>query len=298
MDEIIAKVNIHSSQADCAKAIKEASASNALSTNNGVENATANASTKKKAGKAHTLYKNKSFPTHLFCERAVDPNRELFWRIDWSKLVEKGTKGAGWDLKDDSSDVATSQGQGVKDLVEEVQRDSNTSSSNAEASSSTTLPSSLATHQEKRRYTFNHRLSFQTISRALHGTPSSAVDIDLDAPKRRPGRPRKEDSLSAGVTPAKRKYNRKKSNTNGGGFSSDSDLASDDSFQSGDEFEVEDNLLVKARHLDTPESSDNEGSQFSAHPATTMMKTTMTMTLGRPLTSLRASEQRCPKMHP
>lgn len=69
--------------------------------------------------------------------------------------------------------------------------------------------------------------------------------------------------MSAGIAAPKRKYNRKRAN----GFSSDSDLASDDSFQSGDEFEVEDNLLVKARHLHTPDSSDNEGSQFSAPPS-------------------------------
>ncbi|SPO31563.1 related to origin recognition protein Orc1p [Ustilago trichophora] len=258
VDEIIAKVHIHPSQAECSKAIKESSALSALSAN-GADNAamnTANGNAKKKSGKTTTLYKNKSFPTHLFCERAVDPNRELFWRIDWAKLVEKGKQGAGWDLKDDSSDVATSQGQGVKDLVEEVQRDAQPSTgdpttSTPRTAARATTPSSVASTSD---------LPTKSTRVRSTGTPSA---IDLDAPKRRPGRPRKEDSLSAGVAAPKRKYNRKKAN----GFSSDSDIASDDSFQSGDEFEVEDNLLVKARHLDTPESSDNEGSQFSAPPS-------------------------------
>lgn len=249
VDEIITKVHIHASQAECAKAIKEVSALNALSSNQ----ADGTANGKKKPAKATTLYKNKSFPTHLFCERAVDPNRELFWKIDWAKLLEKGKEGAGWDLKDDSSDVATSQGQGVKDLVDEVNRDG--------ASSSILPSSSTAADGRERASTPSSARSARARST---GDPSSAIDPNEQQPKRRPGRPRKEDSLSAGVAAPKRKTNRKKANS---GLSSDSDLASDDSFQSGDEFEVEDNLLVKARQLDTPESSDNEGSQFSAPPS-------------------------------
>lgn len=258
VDEIISKVHIHSSQPECSKAIKESSALSAVQANVPVDSPT---NGKKKSVKTHTLYKNKSFPTHLFCERAVDPNRELFWRIDWAKLIEKGKQGAGWDLKDDSSDVATSQGQGVKDLVEQAQRDAHSASAEPIAPSATprravraSTPSSVASTSDLRSRTTRSRRA---------DTPSSTADID-SVPKRRPGRPRKEDSLSAGIEAPKRKYNRKKAN---GGFSSDSDIASDDSFQSGDEFEVEDNLLVKARHLDTPESSDNEGSQFSAPPS-------------------------------
>ncbi|TKY87554.1 hypothetical protein EX895_003568 [Sporisorium graminicola] len=268
VDEIIAKVHIHSSQPECSKAIKESSALSTIQPNLPTDDSseaatvTPNASGKKKAAKTHTLYKNKSFPTHLFCERAVDPNRELFWKIDWAKLIEKGKQGAGWDLKDDSSDVATSQGQGVKDLVEQVQRDTNSASGErlntpqktrvrASTPSSVVPASDLASSSRPNR------------TRST-GTPSSIADMNDYTPKRRPGRPRKEDSLSAGVAAPKRKYNRKKAN---GGFSSDSDVASDDSFQSGDEFLVEDNLLVKARHLDTPDSSDNEGSQFSAPPS-------------------------------
>ncbi|KAJ1024118.1 hypothetical protein NDA16_002957 [Ustilago loliicola] len=255
VDEIIAKVHIHSSQAECAKAIKEPSAAlSAISANN-ADNSFDAGVAKKKSVKAHTLYKNKSFPTHLFCERAVDPNRELFWRIDWAKLVEKGKQGAGWDLKDDSSDVATSHGQGVKDLVEEVQRD-------AKAGSATPLPSAAAGLRASTPSTSASASDLPARSSRARLAASPSVDLDHQ-PKRRPGRPRKQDSLSAGIEAPKRKYNRKKAN----GFSSDSDLASDDSFQSGDEFEVEDNLLVKARHLDTPESSDNEGSQFSAPPS-------------------------------
>ncbi|SNX87781.1 related to origin recognition protein Orc1p [Melanopsichium pennsylvanicum] len=255
VDEIIAKVHIHTSQGECSKAIKDAPALAATSSD--TSDRAANPNGKKKAAVTHTLYKNKSFPTHLFCERAVDPNRELFWRIDWAKLVEKGKQGAGWDLKDDSSDVATSQGQGVKDLVEQAQRDADSNdasiSTPRNVTARATSPSSVAS-------TSDHHRTKSTRTRSA-GTPSAT---DHDPPKRRPGRPRKEDSLSAGVAPSKRKYNRKKAN---GGLSSDSDIVSDDSFQSGDEFEVEDNLLVKARHLDTPESSDNEGSQFSAPPS-------------------------------
>ncbi|EST07379.1 ATPase, AAA-type, core [Kalmanozyma brasiliensis GHG001] len=255
VDEIISKVHIHSSQPECSKAIKESSALSAAQTNLPVDSPS---SGKKKPAKTHTLYKNKSFPTHLFCERAVDPNRELFWRIDWSRLIEKGKQGAGWDLKDDSSDVATSQGQGVKDLVEQAQRD-------AHVASGGTLTPAATPRRAVRASTPSSVASTSNMTRSRRAdTPSSVADINDSAPKRRPGRPRKEDSLSAGVEAPKRKYNRKKAN---GGFSSDSDLASDDSFQSGDEFEVEDNLLVKARHLDTPESSDNEGSQFSAPPS-------------------------------
>ncbi|GAC94288.1 hypothetical protein PHSY_001859 [Pseudozyma hubeiensis SY62] len=256
VDEIIAKVHIHSSQAECSKAIKESSAAlSAIQVNQPAEQPPASdANVKKKPVKTHTLYKNKSFPTHLFCERAVDPNRELFWRIDWAKVIDKGKLGAGWDLKDDSSDVATSQGQGVKDLVEQVQRDSGevpAQTTTPRRPTRASTPSTVASASDLASTKPNR-------SRAT-GTPSSIADINDPAPKRRPGRPRKEDSLSAGVAARKRTYNRRKTN----GVDTDSDAASDDSFQSGDEFEVEDNLLVKARHLDTPESSDNEGSQFS-----------------------------------
>lgn len=254
VDEIIAKIHIHSSQAECAKAIKESSAALSTIATNNADNSIELAAAKKKTAKTYTLYKNKAFPTHLFCERAVDPNRELFWRIDWAKLVEKGKQGAGWDLKDDSSDVATSQGQGVKDLVEQVQRD-------VKFVTATPLPSAAA---GLRASTPSTSASASDVApRSSRARSAASPSVDLDQPKRRPGRPRKEDSLSAGIEAPKRKYNRKRAN----GFDSDSDLASDDSFQSGDEFEVEDNLLVKARHLDTPESSDNEGSQFSAPPS-------------------------------
>ncbi|CBQ71365.1 related to origin recognition protein Orc1p [Sporisorium reilianum SRZ2] len=266
VDEIIAKVYIHSSSLECSKAIKESSALSTIQSNLAADDSAAadvslTGTAKKKPAKTHTLYKNKSFPTHLFCERAVDPNRELFWKIDWAKLIQKGVQGAGWDLKDDSSDVATSQGQGVKDLVEQVQRDTNITAAEVPNTPRrrvrASTPSSVVSASDAP--------SSSRPSRArATGTPSSIADINDPTPKRRPGRPRKEDSLSAGVAAPKRKYNRKKAN---GGFSSDSDVASDDSFQSGDEFLVEDNLLVKARHLDTPESSDNEGSQFSAPPS-------------------------------
>ncbi|ETS60357.1 hypothetical protein PaG_05558 [Moesziomyces aphidis] len=248
VDEIIAKVHIHPSHADCAKAIKDSSALSTLSAN---LDDNAAGTPRKRTSKISTLYKNKSFPTHLFCERAVDPNRELFWRIDWAKLVSKGVQGAGWDLKDDSSDVATSQGQGVKDLVEQAHRDS-----------SAAHPSSLSTTRlRERSSTPSSVASTSDLASASARKTLSASGLDTDAPKRRPGRPRKEDTLSAGVAAPKRKYTRKKA------YSSDSDIASDDSFQSGNEFEAEDDLLVKARHLDTPESSDAEGSQFSAPPS-------------------------------
>ncbi|KIS65997.1 origin recognition complex subunit 1 [Mycosarcoma maydis] len=266
VDEIIAKVHIHSSHAECAKAIKESSALSAIHPNQSADqtaapdaNTNPNSNAKRRPTKPHTLYKNKSFPTHLFCERAVDPNRELFWRIDWARLIEKGKLGAGWDLHDDSSDVATSEGQGVKDLVEQVQKGSQLASAETVDSPSASRRPPRASASSAAASAIDLDSSKPNRSRAT-GTPSSIADLNDSAPKRRPGRPRKEDSLSAGVEARKRTYSRKKTN----GFASDSDIVSDDSFQSGDEFQVEDNLLVKAMHLDTPESSDNEGSQFSA----------------------------------
>lgn len=70
------------------------------------------------------IYKSREWPTNLFCERAIDPQRELFWTIDWSKVRKRGAEMGGWNLVDESSkDLAPLQteGQGVNDWVKEVE---------------------------------------------------------------------------------------------------------------------------------------------------------------------------------
>ncbi|EPQ30604.1 uncharacterized protein PFL1_02128 [Pseudozyma flocculosa PF-1] len=149
VQEIIAKVSIHPSQDECDEAVQQATATATAAATDTDTDADADAdaaagesapgdarhsrrsksqvatasSAASRQPKTHCIYKGRSFPTHLFCERAVDPNRELFWKVDWSKVVQRGKQDRRWDLVDQSSDelrALTDQGQRVNDVVEEM----------------------------------------------------------------------------------------------------------------------------------------------------------------------------------
>lgn len=51
-----------------------------------------------KEDKQNLLHKGKAVVRHLYCSKAVDPMKELFWSIDYSTLAERGRAGKGWDL--------------------------------------------------------------------------------------------------------------------------------------------------------------------------------------------------------
>lgn len=50
------------------------------------------------------LHQGKVVPRHLFCGKAVDPMKELFWHVDYASIHAKGKEGKGWDVPTKESD--------------------------------------------------------------------------------------------------------------------------------------------------------------------------------------------------
>ncbi|CAO1627742.1 unnamed protein product [Jaminaea pallidilutea] len=44
------------------------------------------------------LHKGKIVPRHLFCAKAIDPQKELFWTIDYQGIRARGENGEGWNV--------------------------------------------------------------------------------------------------------------------------------------------------------------------------------------------------------
>ncbi|CAO1622678.1 unnamed protein product [Parajaminaea phylloscopi] len=61
------------------------------------------------------LHQGKAVTRHLFCTKAVDPLKELFWDIDFDAIAARGRGGKGWDLIVRENDV---QGTGLKEWAD------------------------------------------------------------------------------------------------------------------------------------------------------------------------------------
>ncbi|PWN34080.1 P-loop containing nucleoside triphosphate hydrolase protein, partial [Meira miltonrushii] len=81
-DAILGKVTMHSSASNCRKAV-----ASSPSRQNGVS------------------FKRKRMPSHLFVKRAIDPQREVFWNVDWEAVVQRGKKNGKWDLAEGDDEI-------------------------------------------------------------------------------------------------------------------------------------------------------------------------------------------------
>lgn len=70
-----------------------------------VHKTSADATAAAEADKATILHQGKIVKRHLFCTKAVDPLKELFWKIDYDAVASKGKAGKGWDLVVDQADT-------------------------------------------------------------------------------------------------------------------------------------------------------------------------------------------------
>lgn len=55
------------------------------------------------------MFKRKRWPQHLFVQRAIDPQREVFWRIDWTAITQRGASQGKWDLVEGDEEVRNAQ---------------------------------------------------------------------------------------------------------------------------------------------------------------------------------------------
>lgn len=81
-EAILGKVTMHASASVCRKAV-----ANTSSRQNGV------------------LFKRKRMPLHLFVKRAIDPQREVFWNVDWDAVIQRGKKNGKWDLAEGDDEI-------------------------------------------------------------------------------------------------------------------------------------------------------------------------------------------------
>ncbi|MCO5566025.1 hypothetical protein L7F22_019700 [Adiantum nelumboides] len=81
-DSILGKLTMHSSASNCRKAVAS--------------------SPKQNVG---VLFKRKRMPTHLFVKRAIDPQREVFWNVDWDAVIQRGKKSGKWDLAEGDDEI-------------------------------------------------------------------------------------------------------------------------------------------------------------------------------------------------
>ncbi|KAN0064964.1 Origin recognition complex, subunit 1 [Thecaphora frezii] len=191
-------------------------------------------------------YKGKSFPTHLFCERAVDPNRELFWKVDWTKVVRRGVQDRRWDLVDESSDqlrALTQEGQRVNDVVEEMaaarQLQEAQLGAPGAAAGAAGLPGIDVLATPRRR----SKLA-QEITGSGDSTPTTPTT-----------RTRRAAAIAAASTPSKTFHFASDDSLSPSDEDDEDGSGSDDSFQSCSDVDDEDDLLIKAYKADTAATS-------------------------------------------
>lgn len=75
---------------------------------------------KMKVPQKSIIFKRKKFPRHLFLQRAIDPQKELFWNIDWMNVTHRGKTAGKWDLMEGDDEI---RGMGDREQTSSVSVD-------------------------------------------------------------------------------------------------------------------------------------------------------------------------------